>query len=72
LLVLPAIGFLMLTAFDVAGVALKVGLIYFALLKSPALYIFSSQLNSDAELASTAIELSTIVSFFSLSAALLL
>ena len=72
LLVLPAIGFLMLTTFDVAGVALKVGLIYFALPTSPALYILSSQLNSDTELASAAIALSTILSFFSLSAALLL
>lgn len=72
LLVLPAIGFLMLTTFDVAGVAHKVGLIYFALPTSPALYILSSQLNSDTELASAAIALSTILSFFSLSAALLL
>ena len=72
LLVLPAIGFLMLTAFDVAGVAHKVGLIYFALPTSPALYILSSQLNSDTELASAAIALSTILSFFSLSIALLL
>ena len=72
LLVLPAIGFLMLTTFDVAGVAHKVGLIYFALPTSPALYILSSQLNSDTELASAAIALSTILSFFSLTAALLL
>ena len=72
LLVLPAIGFLMLTTFDVAGVAHKVGLIYFALPTSPALYILSSQLNSDTELASAAIALSTILSFFSLSIALLL
>ncbi len=72
LLLLPAIGFLMLTAFGVAGVAFKVGLIYFTLPTSPALYILSSQLNSDTELASATIALSTIMSFFSLSAALLL
>jgi malonate transporter len=72
LLVLPAIGYLLLTAFGVAGVAFKVGLIYFTLPTSPALYILSSQLNSDTELASAAIALSTILSFFSLSAALLL
>ncbi len=72
LLVLPAIGFLMLTTFDVTGVAFKVGLIYFALPTSPALYFLSSQLNSDTELASAAIALSTILSFFSLSVALLL
>jgi len=72
LLVLPAIGYLLLIKFGVTGVALKVGLIYFALPTSPALYILSSQLNSDTELASAAIAMSTILSFFSLSAALLL
>jgi len=72
LLVLPAVGYLLLIQFGVAGVALKVGLIYFALPTSPALYILSSQLNSDTELASAAIAMSTILSFFSLSAALLL
>jgi malonate transporter len=72
LLVLPAIGYLLLTAFGVTGIAFKVGLIYFTLPTSPALYILSSQLNSDTELASAAIALSTILSFFSLSAALLL
>jgi len=72
LLILPAVGYLLLTAFGVAGIAFKVGLIYFTLPTSPALYILSSQLNSDTELASAAIALSTILSFFSLSAALLL
>jgi len=72
LLVLPAVGYLLLIKFGVAGVALRVGLIYFALPTSPALYILSSQLNSDTELASAAIAMSTILSFFSLSAALLL
>jgi len=72
LIVLPVVGYLFLMIFDVAGVALKVGLIYFALPTSTSLYILSSQLNSDTELASAAIALSTILSFFSLSAALLL
>jgi malonate transporter len=72
LLVLPAAGFLFLSAFGVSGLALKVGLIYFALPTSPALYILSSQLNSDTKLASAAIALSTLLSFFSLSAALLI
>ncbi len=72
LLVLPAAGFLFLTAFGVSGIALKVGLIYFALPTSPALYILSSQLNSDTKLASAAIALSTLLSFISLSAALLI
>jgi len=72
LLILPATGFLFLTLFGVSGLALKVGLIYFALPTSPALYILSSQLNSDTKLASAAIALSTLLSFFSLSAALLI
>ena len=72
LIVLPAIGYLLLMQFGVAGIALKVGLIYFALPTSTSLYILSSQLNSDTELASAAIALSTILSFFSLSIALLI
>ena len=72
LLVLPVVGYLLLTAFGATGIAFKVGLIYFTLPASPALYILSSQLNSDTRLASAAIALSTILSFFSLSVALLL
>jgi malonate transporter len=72
LLVLPAVGFLFLSAFGVSDLAFKVGLIYFALPTSPALYILSSQLNSDTQLASAAIALSTLLSFLSLSAALTL
>jgi predicted permease len=72
LLVLPAIGCLFLMAFEVSGLSFKVGLIYFALPTSPVLYVLSSQLNSDTELASASIALSTLLSFFSLSAALLL
>jgi hypothetical protein len=72
LLVLPVVGYILLMKFGVTGIAFKVGLIYFALPTSPALYILSSQLNSDTELASAAIALSTILSFFSLSVALLL
>jgi len=72
LLVLPGIGYLLLTVFGVTGIPFKVGLIYFTLPTSPALYILSSQLNSDTQLASATIALSTILSFFSLSAALLL
>ncbi len=72
LLVLPAVGFLFLSAFGVSDLAFKVGLIYFTLPTSPALYILSSQLNSDTQLASAAIALSTLLSFLSLSAALTL
>ena len=72
LLILPAIGYFFLVMFGVSGMALKVGLIYFTLPTSPALYILSSQLNSDTDLASASIAMSTILSFFTLSIALLL
>ena len=72
LLVLPVTGYLFLMLFGVSGLVLKVGLIYFALPTSPALYILSSQLNSDTDLASASIALSTILSFFSLSVVLML
>ena len=72
LVVLPLIGYGFLVAFGVSDLGLKIGLIYFALPTSPALYILSSQLNSDTNLASASIALSTILSFFSLSIALLM
>jgi len=72
LLALPLIGYGFLIVFGVAGQSLKIGLIYFALPTSPALYILSSQLNSDTQLASASIALSTILSFVSLSIALLM
>ncbi len=72
LLALPLIGYGFLAAFGVSDPGLKIGLIYFTLPTSPALYILSSQLNSDTNLASASIALSTILSFFSLSIALLI
>jgi predicted permease len=72
LVALPLIGYGFLVAFDVSDLGQKIGLIYFTLPTSPALYILSSQLNSDTKLASASIALSTILSFFSLSIALLI
>ena len=72
LLVLPLVGYGYLAAFGVSDLGLKIGLIYFTLPTSPALYILSSQLNSDTNLASASIALSTILSFFTLSIALLI
>lgn len=72
LLVLPALGWLALKAFGVTGVPFKAGMIFFCLPTSTALYVLSAQLNSDLELAAAAIMLSTVLSFASLSAALLL
>ena len=71
LVILPLVGYLFLRAFETGGVSFNVGMIYFALPTSTALYILSAQLNSDTRLASAAIALSTILSFLSLSLALL-
>jgi malonate transporter and related proteins len=72
LLVLPVVGFILLKIFFVTGIPFKTGMIFFCLPTSTAIYVLSAQLNSDTELASAAIMLSTLVSFVSLSAALLL
>jgi malonate transporter len=70
LLVLPISGYFFMKAFAVSGISFKVGMIYFTLPTSTALYVLSSQLSSDTKLASASIALSTILSFFSLSLAL--
>ena len=72
LAILPAVGYFFLNTFAVTGISFKVGMIYFALPTSTALYILSSQLSSDTRLASAVIALSTILSFISLSVALLI
>jgi len=72
LVLLPLFGYCFLTWFDVTGAAFRIGMIFFALPTSNALYVLSSQLNSDTQLASASIALSTILSFFPLSIALTL
>ena len=72
LVILPLSGYLFLNAFDATGISFRVGMLYFTLPTSTALYILSSQLSSDTQLASAAIALSTILSFISLSIALLI
>jgi hypothetical protein len=72
LLVLPVVGFILLKIFYVTGIPFKTGMIFFCLPTSTAIYVLSAQLNSDTELASSAIMLSTLFSFVSLSVALLL
>lgn len=70
LLILPLVGYWIMTRLNVGGIHFKVGMIYFALPTSTAIYVLSSQLNSDTELASAAIVLSTIFSLISLSVVL--
>lgn len=72
LLVLPATGFVSLKIFQVTGIPFQVGMIFFCLPASPAIYVLSAQLKSDTELASVAIMLSTLISFIPLSFALML
>jgi len=72
LAVLPAFGWLFFALFHVTGLPFKVGMIFLALPASTAIYILSSQMNSDINLASAAIVVSTLLSFLSLSVVLLL
>lgn len=72
LLVLPLIGYFIYQLFQIEGLSFQTGMIFFCLPASTAIYVLSSQLNSDTELASAAIVLSTLASFGSLSVALLL
>lgn len=72
LLILPGIGYVFLKLFGVTDLSFRVGMVYFALPTSTAIYVLSAQLNSDTELASAAIVLSTILSFISLTVALLI
>jgi len=72
LLVLPITGYLFLRIFAVVDMSFKVAMLYFCLPTSPAIYILSSQLNSDVDLATTAIVLSVLLSIVSLSTSVLL
>jgi len=72
LVLFPIVGYFCLRAFHVTGVAFKVSMIFFALPTSVSMYVLSSQLNSDTDLASASIMISTALSFFSLSAVLLM
>ena len=72
LLVLPIVGWLFLKAFNASALSFQVGMLFFSLPASPAIIVLSSQLNSDTEFASAAIVLSTLMSFFSMSAVLLI
>lgn len=72
LFLLPVTGYLCLTRFGVNGLPFQVAMVFFSLPTSTAIYVLSSQLNSDTELASAAIVLSTIASFVSLSIVLMI
>ena len=72
LLILPAVGYLLFKMFNLTAMSAKVGMIYLALPTSTAMYILSSQLNSDTRLASATIVVSTLLSIISLTVVLAL
>jgi predicted permease len=72
LIIFPVVGYYALSIFDVTGTPFQVGMIFFALPTSTAIYVLSSQMHSDTELASSAILLSTLLSFPVLSLVLML
>ena len=71
LVILPVVGYFCLQLFGVSGMPFKIAMIFFALPTSPASYILSAQLNSDVDLATAAIVVSTLLSIGSLSATLI-
>ncbi|QTA82388.1 Auxin efflux carrier [Desulfonema limicola] len=72
LLIFPLTGYFFLRLFNVTGIPFKTGMIFFTLPASTAIYVLSSQLNSNTEMASASIVLSTILSFISISIILML
>jgi malonate transporter len=67
---LPAAGYLLLSRFHISGLAFKIGMVYFAVPTSVALYVLSSQLKSDTRLASATIVVSILLSIISLTVVL--
>lgn len=67
LLLLPLAGFLFFEMFEVTATAFSVGMIFFTLPTSTAIYVLSSQLNSDTRLATTTIVVSTVFSIIPLT-----
>ena len=59
LAILPALSFLFYHLFQIDGIAFKTGMIFLCLPASTTIYVLSSQLNSDTELASASIVVST-------------
>ena len=70
--VLPVLGWYALGLAGVRGPDVLTAMLFFAMPASTAMYVLSSQLGGDADLSSAVIVLSTLASFFSLSAVLLL
>ncbi len=72
LLVMPLVGWALLELAGVRGMSMAVAMVFFALPTATSAYILSSQMHSDADLASASIVLCTMLSFFTLSLTLML
>lgn len=70
--VLPLLGWWALRLAGISGPDVLTVMLFFAMPASTAMYVLSGQLGSDQDLSSAVIVLSTLASFFSLSAVLLL
>jgi len=71
LAILPVVGYFVVKFLGVSDQGAKLAIIFFALPTSPAGYILSAQLDSDVDLATASIVLSTLLSIGSLSVVLL-
>jgi hypothetical protein len=72
LVIMPVLGYFIMTALGVGGLSFKVGMICFSLPTATSIFILSSQLNSDVDLAAAGVVLSALMSAVSLSMALVL
>jgi hypothetical protein len=70
LVFMPAAGWLLLRLVGAGDLSTAVAMVFFTLPTATSAYILSSQMKSDADLAGAAIVASTLLSFVSLSAAL--
>jgi predicted permease len=70
--ILPLVGYALLRALGIEGDDRLIAMLFFAMPASTAMYVLATQLDSDASLASAIIVTSTIASFVSLSAVLLI
>lgn len=66
----PAIGYYCMRLAGVSAELIQTGMLFLALPASTSIYVLSGQLNSDLQLASATIVTSTVLSFISLSAVL--
>ncbi len=72
LLLLPCVGYVFLRLFHVDDISMTVGMIFFSLPASTAIYVLSAKLGGDTRVASALLLLSTFLSIISLSAALII